>query len=129
MLPRFWRYCFVADPRDLNRRGLFLILIVAAMPGVLAKKRHSPWAEAINVAGWIGVLCRQYVEHELIANRINLYLALGGAFGTKDTSALLARRYRSVLNGPVNWVVTKCGSKIHRRVSVPAENDLTCVAW
>ncbi len=36
--------------------GLFLILIVAAIPGVLAKKRHSPWAEAINVAGWIGVL-------------------------------------------------------------------------
>jgi hypothetical protein len=35
---------------------LFLILIVAAIPGVLAKKRHSPWTEAINVAGWIGVL-------------------------------------------------------------------------
>ena len=36
--------------------ALFLVLIVAAVPGVLAKKRHSPWAEAINVAGWIGVL-------------------------------------------------------------------------
>jgi hypothetical protein len=36
--------------------ALFLILIVAAIPGVLAKKPHSPWAEAINVAGWIGVL-------------------------------------------------------------------------
>ena len=36
---------------------LFLILIVAAIPGVLAKKkRHSPWAEAINVAGWVCVL-------------------------------------------------------------------------
>jgi hypothetical protein len=35
---------------------LFLILIVAAIPGKLAKTRHSPWAEAINVAGWIGVL-------------------------------------------------------------------------
>jgi ABC-type dipeptide/oligopeptide/nickel transport system permease component len=35
---------------------LFLILIAAAIPGVLAKKRHSPWAEAINVAGWVGVL-------------------------------------------------------------------------
>jgi uncharacterized membrane protein len=35
---------------------LFLILIVAAIPGVLAKKRHSPWTEAINVAGWVGVL-------------------------------------------------------------------------
>ena len=36
--------------------AVFLILIVAAIPGVLAKKRHSPWAEAINVAGWVGVL-------------------------------------------------------------------------
>jgi hypothetical protein len=35
---------------------LFLILIVAAIPGVLAKKRHNPWAEAIDVAGWVGVL-------------------------------------------------------------------------
>jgi ABC-type dipeptide/oligopeptide/nickel transport system permease component len=36
--------------------ALFLLLIVAAIPGVLAKKRHSPWAEAVNIAGWIGVL-------------------------------------------------------------------------
>jgi hypothetical protein len=35
---------------------LFLILIVAAIPCVIAKKRHSPWAEPINVAGWVGVL-------------------------------------------------------------------------
>jgi hypothetical protein len=33
--------------------ALFLILIVAAIPGVLAKKRHSPWAEPINVGGLI----------------------------------------------------------------------------
>jgi uncharacterized membrane protein len=36
--------------------AMFLVLIVAAIPGVLAKKRHSPWTEAINVGGWIGVL-------------------------------------------------------------------------
>ena len=35
---------------------LFLILVVTAIPGVIAKKRRSPWAEAINVGGWIGVL-------------------------------------------------------------------------
>jgi hypothetical protein len=35
---------------------LFLILIVAAIPGKLAMMRHSPWVETINVAGWIGVL-------------------------------------------------------------------------
>jgi len=34
--------------------ALFLVLIVAAIPGKLAKKRHGPWVEAINVAGWIG---------------------------------------------------------------------------
>jgi Protein of unknown function (DUF3302) len=31
--------------------ALFLVLIVAAIPGQLAKNRHSPWVEAINVAG------------------------------------------------------------------------------
>ncbi|MGB8770989.1 MAG: DUF3302 domain-containing protein [Candidatus Korobacteraceae bacterium] len=36
--------------------ALALILVVAAIPGALAKKRHSPWTEAINVGGWIGVL-------------------------------------------------------------------------
>jgi Protein of unknown function (DUF3302) len=35
---------------------LFLLLVVAAIPGVIAKKRHSPWAEAIKVAGWVSVL-------------------------------------------------------------------------
>jgi mono/diheme cytochrome c family protein len=34
--------------------ALFLVLIVVAIPGKLAKKRHGPWVEAINVAGWIG---------------------------------------------------------------------------
>jgi Protein of unknown function (DUF3302) len=36
--------------------ALFLILMVAAIPGKVAKNHHSPWAEPINVAGWIGVL-------------------------------------------------------------------------
>jgi uncharacterized protein DUF3302 len=47
--------------------ALFLILIVAAIPGKLAKKRHSPWAEAINVAGWIGVLLPPIWMFALIA--------------------------------------------------------------
>jgi hypothetical protein len=41
--------------------ALFLILIVAAVPGVLAKKRRSPWADLINVAGWIDALYAQTV--------------------------------------------------------------------
>jgi hypothetical protein len=36
--------------------ALFLVLIVAAIPGMIAKNRRSPWVEGINVAGWIGVL-------------------------------------------------------------------------
>jgi len=33
-----------------------ILLLLAWLPGDLAKKRHSPWAEAINIAGWIGIL-------------------------------------------------------------------------
>ncbi len=33
-----------------------LVLLLAWLPGDLARKRHSPWADAINVAGWIGIL-------------------------------------------------------------------------
>jgi ABC-type dipeptide/oligopeptide/nickel transport system permease component len=36
--------------------ALFLVLIVASIPGIIAKNRHRPWVEASNVAGWIGVL-------------------------------------------------------------------------
>ncbi|MGA3055796.1 MAG: DUF3302 domain-containing protein [Candidatus Korobacteraceae bacterium] len=33
-----------------------ILLLLGWLPGDLAKKRRSPWAEAINVAGWIGIL-------------------------------------------------------------------------
>ncbi|MFZ0912903.1 MAG: DUF3302 domain-containing protein [Candidatus Korobacteraceae bacterium] len=33
-----------------------ILLLLAWLPGNIAKKRRSPWAEAINVAGWIGIL-------------------------------------------------------------------------
>ncbi len=33
-----------------------LLLLLAWLPGNLARKRHSPWAEPINVAGWVGIL-------------------------------------------------------------------------
>ncbi|HVM74488.1 MAG TPA: DUF3302 domain-containing protein [Candidatus Saccharimonadales bacterium] len=38
--------------------GVFvaIILVLAWLPGNIARKRHSPWAEAINVAGWIGIV-------------------------------------------------------------------------
>lgn len=38
--------------------GVFvaIVLVLGWLPGHMAKKRHSPWAEAITVAGWIGIL-------------------------------------------------------------------------
>lgn len=36
--------------------GLGVVLVLGWLPGNVAQKRHSPWAEAINVAGWIGLL-------------------------------------------------------------------------
>lgn len=33
-----------------------LILLLAYTPGAVARKRHSPWADAINIAGWVGIL-------------------------------------------------------------------------
>jgi hypothetical protein len=53
------------DFLDVFSLFVLLVLIVAAvafilllgwLPGHLAKSRRSPWAEAINVAGWIGIL-------------------------------------------------------------------------
>ena len=36
--------------------GVGLVLLLAYTPGAIASKRHSPWAEAINLAGWVGIL-------------------------------------------------------------------------
>jgi predicted membrane protein len=33
-----------------------LILLLAYTPGAIARKRRSPWTEAINIAGWVGIL-------------------------------------------------------------------------
>ena len=33
-----------------------LVLVLAYTPGAIARSRHSPWAEAINIAGWVGIL-------------------------------------------------------------------------
>ncbi|HTZ48073.1 MAG TPA: DUF3302 domain-containing protein [Verrucomicrobiae bacterium] len=38
--------------------GVFIaiLLVIAWFPGNVARKRHSPWAESISVAGCIGIL-------------------------------------------------------------------------
>ncbi len=33
-----------------------LVLVLAWLPGNIARKRHSPWTEAINISGWSGML-------------------------------------------------------------------------
>lgn len=33
-----------------------VVLVLAWLPGNIAKKRHSPWTDAINVSGWSGML-------------------------------------------------------------------------
>lgn len=35
---------------------LGLILLLAYTPGAIARKRHSPWAQAVSVMGWVGIL-------------------------------------------------------------------------
>lgn len=36
--------------------GVTLVLVLAYTPGAIARSRHSPWTEAINIAGWVGIL-------------------------------------------------------------------------
>jgi hypothetical protein len=36
--------------------GLGVFTVLGYLPGYLAKRRHSPWAEAINICGWFGTL-------------------------------------------------------------------------
>jgi hypothetical protein len=31
--------------------------IAGALPGIVAKSRNHPWAEAVRAAGWIALLC------------------------------------------------------------------------
>ena len=32
---------------------VFVIVFMAALPGMIAKKRNHPWATAVQVAGWV----------------------------------------------------------------------------
>jgi ABC-type dipeptide/oligopeptide/nickel transport system permease component len=72
--------------------ALFLILIVAAIPGALAKKRHSPWSEAINVAGWVGVLLPPIWMLALIAAFVRPQVGEGAqiAISPDETTELAA---------------------------------------
>jgi O-antigen/teichoic acid export membrane protein len=32
---------------------VFVVVFIAMLPGIIAKKRNHPWAEAVTVAGWV----------------------------------------------------------------------------
>jgi hypothetical protein len=34
-----------------------MFFIAGALPGYIAKSRHHPWAEAVQVAGWVTLIC------------------------------------------------------------------------
>lgn len=32
---------------------VFVVVFMAMLPGMIAKKRNHPWVQAVNVAGWV----------------------------------------------------------------------------
>jgi hypothetical protein len=30
-----------------------VVIFLAMLPGMIAKSRHHPWAQAVNIAGWV----------------------------------------------------------------------------
>lgn len=32
---------------------VFVIVFMAMLPGMIARKRHHPWAEAVTIGGWV----------------------------------------------------------------------------
>jgi hypothetical protein len=94
--------------------ALFLTLILAAIPGVLAKKRHSPQAEAINVAGWVGVLLPPIWMLALIAVFVRPQAGEGAQIAiSQDETTNSLRRLRQSRNGcagrPPSGVADKRG--------------------
>lgn len=33
-----------------------MLIFIAMLPGVLARSRHHPWAQAVAVAGWVTLI-------------------------------------------------------------------------
>jgi predicted membrane protein len=64
-----------------------LLLLLAWLPGNLAKKRHSPWAEAINVAGWIGILLPPIWMLALISAFLRPRTGAGAQIAISETEA------------------------------------------
>jgi len=37
--------------------GTAIIIMIGMAPGYIAKKRNHPWAGAVEVAGWVTLIC------------------------------------------------------------------------
>ena len=37
--------------------AIAIVFIAGSLPGSIAKKRGHPWAEAVQVAGWVTLIC------------------------------------------------------------------------
>lgn len=66
---------------------VFLLLLLAWFPGHVAKQRHSPWAEAINVAGWIGILLFPIWMLALIAAFFRPRTGVGAAIAISEAES------------------------------------------
>ncbi len=74
-----------------------LLLLLAWLPGDIARKRHSPWAQPINVAGWIGILFPPIWMLALIAAFVRPSAGEGAAIAiTEAQTAELASTIASI---------------------------------
>ena len=71
--------------------GVAIVLYLGWLPGNVATKRHSPWATAIKVAGWLGILLPPLWMLALIAAFVKPRTGEGAAIViTESESAELA---------------------------------------
>jgi predicted membrane protein len=97
--------------------GVGLVLLLAYTPGAVARSRHSPWAEAINIAGWVGILVFPIWIVALAAAFIRPRTGEGAAIAISESeSAELAATISLIserLKNLENWlraVLPKAGS-------------------
>ena len=77
--------------------AIAILLTLAWLPGNIARKRHSPWAEAINVAGWIGILLPPIWMLALIAAFVRPSVGEGAAIAiTESETAELASTIKGI---------------------------------
>lgn len=77
--------------------GVAILLTLGWLPGNIARKRHSPWAEAINVAGWIGILLPPLWMLALVAAFVRPSVGEGAAIAINESeSAELASTIRAI---------------------------------